>query len=95
MKSVVIIVMGVSGSGKTSHGRALAAALGWAFADADDFHPPANVAKMAAGIPLDPSFAEQKQIMLRCKGVFYGCKDGAEARRLNRLLIEAGMIRGL
>lgn len=32
--------------------------------------------------------------MLRCKGVFYSCKDGAEARRLNRLLIEAGMIRG-
>ena len=49
----------------------------------------------AAGIPLDPSFAEQKEIMLRCKGIFYGCKDGAEARRLNRLLIDAGMIRGL
>ena len=49
----------------------------------------------AAGIPLDPSFAEQKEIMLRCKGIFYGCKDGAEAARLNRLLINAGMIRGL
>jgi len=33
--------------------------------------------------------------MLRCKGVFYGCKDGAEARRLNRLLIDGGMIHGL
>ena len=49
----------------------------------------------AAGIPLDPSFAEQKEIMLRCKGIFYACKDGAEARRFNRLLIDAGMIRGL
>ena len=53
------------------------------------------VIQEAAGIPLDPSFAEQKEIMLRCKGIFYGCKDGAEARRLNRLLIDAGMIHGL
>ena len=53
------------------------------------------VVQEAAGIPLDPSFAEQKEIMLRCKGVFYSCKGGAEARRLNRLLIDAGMIRGL
>ena len=53
------------------------------------------VIQEAAGIPLDPSFAEQKEIMLRCKGIFYGCKDGAEARRLNRLLINAGIIRGL
>ncbi len=49
----------------------------------------------AAGIPLDPSFEEQKRIMLRCKGVFYACKDGAEARRFNRLLIDAGLVRGL
>ena len=49
----------------------------------------------AAGIPLDPSFAEQKAIMLRCRGVFYACRDGAEARRFNRLLIDAGMIHGL
>ncbi|MBI5263236.1 MAG: sulfatase-like hydrolase/transferase, partial [Bradyrhizobium sp.] len=53
------------------------------------------VVQEAAGIPLDPSFAEQKQIMLRCKGVFYACKDGAEARRFNRLLISAGLIHGL
>jgi Sulfatase len=49
----------------------------------------------AAGIPLDPSFAEQKNIMLRCQGVFYACRDGAEARRFNRLLLDAGMIHGL
>jgi phosphoglycerol transferase MdoB-like AlkP superfamily enzyme len=53
------------------------------------------VIQEAAGIPLDPSFAEQKEIMLRCRGIFYGCNDGVEARRLNRLLIDAGMIRGL
>jgi hypothetical protein len=33
--------------------------------------------------------------MLRCKGVFYACKDGAEARHFNRLLIDAGIIKGL
>ena len=53
------------------------------------------VIQEAAGIPLDPSFEEQKNIMLRCHGVFYACKDGAEAKRFNRLLIDAGMIHGL
>ena len=53
------------------------------------------VIQEAAGIPLDPSFEEQKAIMLRCNGVFYDCKDGAEAKRFNRLLINAGLIKGL
>ncbi len=44
--------MGVTGSGKTTVGRALSANLGWRFADADDYHSAANVSKMAAGIPL-------------------------------------------
>ena len=47
--------MGVSGSGKTTLGKALAQRLGWEFFDADDFHPPENIAKMAAGIPLSDS----------------------------------------
>ena len=47
--------MGVSGSGKTTLGEALARHLGWRFIDADDFHPPENVAKMAAGTPLEDS----------------------------------------
>jgi len=47
-----IVLMGVSGCGKTTLGDALARALGWHFADADDFHPPANIAKMHAGHPL-------------------------------------------
>ncbi|HYO74534.1 MAG TPA: gluconokinase [Archangium sp.] len=49
---MVIIVMGVSGSGKTTVGLRLAAALGYRFRDADEFHPPGNIAKMTAGIPL-------------------------------------------
>lgn len=47
--------MGVAGSGKTAVGKSLAKFLGWNFFDADDFHPPANIAKMAGGIPLDDS----------------------------------------
>jgi gluconokinase len=52
---MLIVVMGVSGAGKTTIGAALAAALGAHFLDADDFHPPENVAKMRAGRPLDDS----------------------------------------
>jgi carbohydrate kinase (thermoresistant glucokinase family) len=48
----VLLLMGVSGSGKTTVGALLAGRLGWPYADADAFHPPANVAKMAAGHPL-------------------------------------------
>jgi hypothetical protein len=49
----------------------------------------------AAGIPLDPSFAEQKSILQRCNGLFFACNGGAEARRFNRLLIDAGLIQRL
>jgi hypothetical protein len=49
----------------------------------------------AAGLPLDPSFVEQKSILARCNGIFYACNSGAEARRFNRLLIEAGLIKQL
>jgi gluconokinase len=48
----VVLVMGVSGSGKTVVGRLLAAAIGWTFRDADDLHPPENVARMRSGQPL-------------------------------------------
>ena len=48
----LVVVMGVSGSGKTTVGAALAQRLRVPFADADDFHPPENVTKMAAGVPL-------------------------------------------
>lgn len=49
---MLIILMGVSGSGKTTIGRLLARDLGWPFHDGDDFHPQANIDKMRQGIPL-------------------------------------------
>jgi hypothetical protein len=53
------------------------------------------VVQEAAGLPLDPSFAEQKKILIRCNGLFYGCANGAEARHFNRMLIDAGLIKNL
>lgn len=47
-----VVVMGVSGSGKTTVGRRLASRLGFDYADADDYHPPQNIAKMSSGTPL-------------------------------------------
>jgi len=52
---MVLIVMGVTGSGKTTVGTLLAQKLRWQFADADDFHPSANIEKMRSGAPLDDS----------------------------------------
>ncbi len=53
------------------------------------------VVQEAAGLPLDPSFAEQKKILERCHGLFLQCAGGAEVRRFNRLLIDAGLIKGM
>jgi gluconokinase len=50
---MIVVLMGVCGSGKTAVGQALAKDLAWPFFDGDDFHPPENVAKMAAGTPLE------------------------------------------
>jgi gluconokinase len=50
---MVVVLMGVAGSGKTTIGRLLSKELGWKFYDADDFHSPANVEKMRSGIPLN------------------------------------------
>ena len=49
----VVVLMGVAGTGKTTIGPLLAAGLGVPYAEGDDFHPPANIAKMTAGTPLD------------------------------------------
>ena len=53
------------------------------------------VVQEAAGVPLGPTFSEQEKILRRCHGLFYRCLGGAEARRFNRLLIQAGLINGL
>jgi gluconokinase len=50
---MILVLMGVAGSGKSTVGQLFAHELGWPFLDADDFHSPANRAKMSAGIPLD------------------------------------------
>src|SRR4051794_24489359 len=50
---MILVLMGVSGSGKTTVGKVLARELGWDFVDADDYHPAANVEKMRRGVPLN------------------------------------------
>ena len=49
---MIVVLMGVTGSGKTTVGKELAGQLGWTFLDADDYHPAANVEKMRRGVPL-------------------------------------------
>ena len=69
---MIILLMGVTGVGKTTVGRALADSLQCKFADADDFHPPANIAKMHAGIPLDDADCGRgckRCMMLSCCGL--------------------------
>jgi gluconokinase len=51
-RPTILLLMGVSGAGKTTTGQRLAKRLGWEFRDADEFHPPANITKMASGTPL-------------------------------------------
>jgi gluconokinase len=68
---VILIIMGVVGAGKTTVGSLLAQKLGWQFADADDFHPAANVEKIRHGIPLDdsdraPWLAALRNSILKC-----------------------------
>ena len=83
---MIVIVMGVSGSGKTTIGEALAAQLGWRYLDADDYHPPENVAKMAAGTPLQdedrwPWLQEINLVLRSQKDAVLGCSALKDAYR--------------
>jgi gluconokinase len=67
---LIVLLMGVAGAGKTTVGQRLSQELGWAFADADDFHPAANVEKMKRGIPLTdedraPWLAGLRELIMR------------------------------
>ena len=84
---MIVVVMGVSGSGKSTIGGLLAARLGCRFLDADEFHPPENVAKMAAGTPLtdedsrpwldrlNRELAGEKQAVLACSALKEAYRD--------------------
>ena len=72
---MVVVLMGVSGSGKTTAGMCLARQLGWTFLDADDFHPAANVEKMHRGVPLTDEDRRPWLAALRQK-VDEACKRG-------------------
>ncbi|XP_069086059.1 probable gluconokinase isoform X6 [Pleurodeles waltl] len=78
-ESMLIVIMGVSGSGKSTVGALLASKLGWKFYDADDYHPEENKAKMAKGIPLDDQFSILYD--LPAAGVFE-CDEGVLQDRI-------------
>jgi gluconokinase len=97
---MIVVLMGVSGSGKTTIGTLLAERLGSVFADADDYHPLANKQKMAAGQPLndqdrEPWLEELNRLM---KGWFESGKSGVLAcsalKESYRATLQAGMPSG-
>ena len=68
--------MGVTGSGKTTVGKLLARELGWRYFDADDFHPPANVARMRSGVALDD--ADRQPWLERLRGLIRDSLESEE-----------------
>jgi gluconokinase len=73
---MIIVLMGVTGSGKTTVGRLLAAELGWNYYDADDFHSPANVEKMKQGFPLDD--ADRQPWLETLRNLIRDCLERSE-----------------
>jgi gluconokinase len=87
---VIIVVMGVSGAGKTTIGRLLAERLGVRFIEGDDHHPSANVAKMAGGAPLEdadrwPWLEALNRVLRREKDAVLACSALKEAYRARLL----------
>jgi gluconokinase len=94
---MIVVLMGVSGSGKTTIGELLAQRLGWAYLDADDYHPASNVEKMRAGTPLTDEdrwpWLDRMNGMLRERGargenLILGC---SALRQVYRERLEAGV----
>lgn len=97
---MIVLVMGVSGAGKSTVGRLLADALGAAFLEADDFHPPANVERMRAGVPLrdedrwpwldalaaaiDEEAAEGRPVVVACSALKRSYRDRLLGRHAGR-----------
>lgn len=91
---MILVLMGVSGSGKTTVGRVLARDTGWTFVEGDDFHPPANIEKMRAGVPLgdedrrpwlaalrdriDRAFDSGENLVLACSALKHDYRDYLE-----------------
>ncbi len=69
--SMIIVLMGVTGSGKTTVGRLLAEQLGWSYIDADDFHSEPNIEKMKGGVPLND--ADRKPWLERLRELVHDC----------------------
>jgi carbohydrate kinase (thermoresistant glucokinase family) len=97
---MIVVLMGVCGCGKTTVGRPLAQELGWTFVDADDLHPPANVEKMASGVPLTDDdrwpwyeriVAELQRLTRSGKHVVLACSALKESYR--KRLVRAGDLR--
>ena len=94
---MVILLMGVSGAGKTTLGERLARELGCRFIDADDHHPPENVRKMASGVPLEdadrwPWLERLNALLLREKRAVLACSALKEKYR-RRLAQDVGDFR--
>jgi gluconokinase len=85
---VVVIIFGVSGAGKTTIGRLVANELGWAFYDADDFHPRANIEKMKRGLPLGE--ADRKPWLSRLRAHIAQCVRRNENAVLACSALKAG-----
>lgn len=76
-KNKVIIIIGVSGSGKTTIGRLLSGELGWKYYEGDNFHPPANIEKLKNGVPLDD--ADRKPWLESLRDLIRNCLEQGDS----------------